>query len=519
MNELFEKASELLRSKDLDGAVRLYEEAAMGGGDFLGTLLLELVPLYLSQGRLDRALSASAAATYFAPQNPYAWMAHSASLDRLGRTYEALACVYRALEAGGQDLPEIQETRLYFLSQILDPMSFRAAAEEWYRSLPPVQPASGPVATHSGNRAPRGAGTTPLTPRKGGRLKVGYVSADFRHHVMERYILALLEHHDREKVDLYCFDNTQKQDAISLKMRAAEGVTWKYIYSLSDEAVAAQIQREGIDILVDLSGITAGHRMGVFRRRPAPVQITAYGFLPTCGADCFDWRLGAWELQSHYSERIWRLPSSSAPALLAPELPVTPLPAERKGHITFGYVNGLKKLTDASVARFVEIVLAVPQSKLLVAAAGVACPEVAAMILRRFDPIQDRIILTELPQTPSSFGRIFSEIDIALDPLPYGGGFTSYETLWHGVPIITEASDRRLGSEAWEIQTEIGLGWAMGEGPIEMARKLSDVEQLGHLRRSLRDRLRPHYDTPAWVRSLEAAYAQMLLPDALAEAA
>ncbi len=482
------EAEEALGRGDVAAAVEAYEACVAPAGPALEGVLGNLVPLYVRQGRLVSALRAAEARTFFEPSME-SWMQRSSVEEKLGLQDAALASVYEALKFGDNS---VSETRLYLLASRLAPLAARAAAEEWARSLPPLPHVARPV-------------------RPSSRIRLGYVSGDFKQHVMDRLILPLLRFADQSRFDITCFDNTAKQDAVSAEMRKIEGIRWRFIRGLRDEAVAEQVVDLGIDILVDLSGLTSGNRRDVFRHRPAPVQVTGIGYLPTTGLDCFNWRLADVEDPAQYTEPLWKLPSSTAPLPLCPEVPVSPLPASQNGYLTFGYVNGLRKLSPVVIAGFVELLQAVPDSKLVLMVPGARDLSTAEMVLRRFDPVQERLQLVE-SAGGRGFVEILGQIDLALDPWPYGGCITSFDCLYHGVPVLTKVPDRRIAADASRLQTMLGMSY-MNEDPVQVCRYVSrNLPRLAGLRQHIRGWLQasPAGSPKAWVASLESAYAKML---------
>lgn len=418
----------------------------------------------------------------------------------------ALTSIYRALEIEPTN-QSIHETRLWNLAQKLDPLDYRREAESWYASLPPVA-------------APYRLNHAAVSPAR--KIRVGYVSGDFRLHVMDRFIKALLIHHNYGEFEVFCIDNSPREtrdSAVRKELVSISGPAWVEIEGLSDESAAARIELLRPDVLVDLSGLSAHNRLGVFRRRPAPLQLTGIGFLPTTGADCFDFRLSDYEFPSQYTESLWNLPRAAVPLPLHPEIPVSASPAASNGYTTFGYVNGLHKLTPDSIQSFVEVLSSLPTSKLVVMLPGASDAATARSVLRRFDPVQNRVILTE-SNGGKGFCALFKSIDVALDPAPYGGCTTTLDCLFHGVPVATSIPDRRIAADAFFLQRELGLN-PSGTLLLDAERWAADPKLLASTRASLRSRYLDHPvgQPESWVRSLEDAYVQMLQRQQLAVAA
>lgn len=503
MDEQLQRAQDLaVAGKPLEAAA-IYEGLLADGAGFLSDVYYNLASCYSKARQPAKALAAAEAACALAPQLVRNWLARNYMENKLGLGDAALASLYRAFELEPTN-PSIQETRLFALYTRTEPLAYRSEMEAWYEA---TYPRSYPKPT---------APTPPLR-----RIRVGYVSGDFRTHVMDRYIEALLKHHDQEKVEVFCFDSRDEAvmaDSVRVRLYGYKA-RFINISGMSDEEAAEAVRREGIDILVDLSGLTAHNRLGLFVQRPAPIQLTGIGYTGTLGADCFDFRIADYERPEYYTEPLLELPRAAVPLPLFPDLPVTPLPALRNGFVTFGYVNGLHKLTPEMVRQIIEVLEAVPRSKLLLMVLGAADPETARIILRRFDPVQDRVILTE-SNGGAAFCRLFADIDVALDPAPYGGCTTTIDTLFHGAPIATNLPERRVAADAYVLQREFGLK-PSGTLLVDACDLAEDLDKLGAIRSSLRDRYLNHpVGRPdEWVANLEEAYAGLLWGAALAEAA
>lgn len=492
-------AESQFRSGNYLGAVRTYEEYIKPGGRAIVQVLHNLVPLYLKCRLPSRALHAAETMTYFAPGWIKSWLALSDTRSRLGDWEGALRALHQALEVD----PESQEAhkgRLFILSAHGQPDFLRDETEAWAeRYLGQIKQ------------------LPPAARWKHSKIRVGYVSADFRRHVMDRLIEPLLRLHDRSKFDIYAYDNTQKADVSSEAMHKIPGVFWRKAYGLSDEKLAQRIRLDEIDVLVDLNGLTFGNRLEVFARRPARVQATWCGYLPTLGADCFDWKLAdsAAGLQAHYTEPLWLLPSVLAFGPLAGAPEVSPFPAARKGCITFGVTNGWHKVSSEAIAAWTEILQALPDSRLVLVVTGSAEQETAVGILRRFGPVQRQVLFAEW-QMGDQFPAVFRDVDIALDTFPYGGCATSFDTMWQGVPIVCVEGDRPNGRYAAHFMRAAGHEEFVAQdtrGYIARAiHAARDLAALSRLRLGLRGRVRSCglFDIEPWVRSVEKAYGGMV---------
>ncbi len=355
-------------------------------------------------------------------------------------------------------------------------------------------------------------------PQAERRLRVGYVSADFRRHAMSDFFLPLLERHDPARVEAYCYSNTPVIDDIT---RRCEELAphWRDIVALNDDAAAALISSDRIDILVDLSGHTSGNRLELFARKPAPVQVTYLGYPGTTGLAQMDYRItdaladppGASE--ANYREQLLRLPHSLwcfAPPLQMPE--VGPLPASAAGHITFGSLNSAFKLTPHLIALWSRLLISLPESKLLLAGIPPGAPQ--AGIAREFEAngIDPAGLEFHAFLRPAEFWALHHRIDIALDSFPSNGGATSCETLWMGVPLVNLAGASFLSRAGLSILTTAGLPELVAhsdEEYLRIAQELArDRVRLAQLRAGMRERMRasPLGAAAAYTRDLEDCY-------------
>lgn len=336
------------------------------------------------------------------------------------------------------------------------------------------------------------------------RLRIGFVSGDFRRHVVGMFLLPLFAHRDRTQSAYYCYSLIDAPDPFT-QMLARHADQWIDGRGLDDEQLAARIRADAIDILVDLSGHTSDNRLRMFARRPAPVQATWLGFPGTTGAPGIDYRLTDDILDPPGSGNE----STEIPIRLAtgyfcyqplPEwgglLQVGPLPAARNGHITFGAFNNLAKISPACLDSWAGILRQVPDSILVSRAKPFAMPAARERFAQRFaqrgiDPARIKP-LPYLPD-PARHLEIYHDIDIHLDSHPYTGGTTTCDALWMGVPVVTLYGDRpsaRLGATVLE---RVGLKelTAMDRDEyVQVALTLArDKPRLAQLRQSMRERM------------------------------
>ena len=355
------------------------------------------------------------------------------------------------------------------------------------------------------------------------KLRIGYVSADFMLHPVGFLLSDVLRYHDKHAFEIYCFSMVVRAEEVLPQLR--EGADhWEDIFFVSDEELVDMIRKAEIDILVDLSGHTAHHRLLAFARRPAPVQVEWIGYFHSTGMQSLDYFItdpyttppGSGQL---FSEIPLYLPHSRfcyGPPAHSPE--VAPSPVEKSGSITFGSFNRLPKLTDAVVTAWAGILEAVPGSRLVLKAGPLIDTTVRERLARRFAqqgiPV-DRLDLRE-SSTHAEMLAQYGDIDIALDPFPFNGGMTTLEALWMGVPVVTVAGNSVVSRQTVSALANIGLADELAfpdveayiRGAVALA---NDRTRLLKLRREMRPRMAasPVCQPEQFVRDLETLYRRM----------
>ncbi len=349
------------------------------------------------------------------------------------------------------------------------------------------------------------------------RLRIGYVSSDFRLHPVSVFLLPLLEHHDRGAYEVHGYSTGTRRDAVTSEIER-RCHRWRDASELSDEALADAINRDGIDVLFDLTGHAGPMRLAVFARRPAPVAVSWLGYLSTTGMQRVHYRLcdahsdPEGVADARHTESLVRLPRSQwcyRPVLSRAHADRPPL--ARHGHATFGSTNHLSKVSPASRALWARVLARVPGSRLVVT--GVPEGRAREGLARDFAGAglaADRI--SYLPRAPMDeyLGR-YDDIDIALDTTPYGGGATTCDALWMGVPVITLAGARSVSRSAASLLTTLGLhDWvaATADEYVETAARVAgDAALLSGARATLRSRMRSSalMDEAGFAREFEAA--------------
>lgn len=356
------------------------------------------------------------------------------------------------------------------------------------------------------------------------RLRIGYVSPDFREHSVSYFLEPLLAAHDRAGFEIFCYADVHKPDAVTARLRQSAD-HFHVTIGWSDDDIADRVRADSIDILVDLAGHTAHNRLAVFARRPAPVQITWLGYPNTTGLTSIEYRLvdgttdplgAADEL---VTEKLIRLdggflcyqPSNQAPS-------VAPAPVLATGSVTFGSFNNPAKLSAATLDCWASLLTKVPAGHLVLKGRAFGDPDGAALFLSRMADrgiAADRITMLGEAADTASHLALYRMIDIALDPFPYNGTTTTCEALWMGVPVVTLAGDTHAGRVGASLMTAAGLPEFIAADTgtyIEIAAKLAgDTAGIVALRTSLRERLAQSAlcDAPAFATKIERTYRQL----------
>ena len=338
--------------------------------------------------------------------------------------------------------------------------------------------------------------------REPDRLRIGFVSGDLRNHAVGYFMESILGEFDLAKVELVAYSASAGEEELTARIKPHFSA-WRSLHGLDDESAARLIHSDGIHILVDLSGHTEHSRLPVFAWKPAPVQVSWQGYLASTGVAEIDYFLGdpyvspAHEA-GHFTEKIWQLPESYM-CFTEPDLMLTvgPLPAAGTGHITFGSLNGLKKMSDATVALWSRVLGAVPDSKLLLKtkllnAAGMQ--EQTRQRFARHGIASDRLILEGSGVLGrAEFLATYNRIDIALDSFPYVGCTTSIEALWMGAPVLTKRGDRFLSHVGETIAFNAGLPeWVAADEDDYVAKAVAhaaDLDRLAAIRAGLRSQV------------------------------
>jgi protein O-GlcNAc transferase len=429
------------------------------------------------------------------------------ALNRTGQIHNAIA-VFRDVLL--RDPTSMLANDLILYDLIFDPSTdaagILAESREWNRRFAlPVKPA---VIVHNNDANPTR------------RLKIGYVSADFHRHVANHFMLPLLASHDPAEVEVFCYANVKRPDEITAKMMTHAHL-WRDIASLCDDAVAEMIRFDQIDILVDLNLHMADHRLLVFARKPAPVQVTFLGYPGTTGLDTIAYRLTDSHLDppdgddSCYSEKSFRLPDTFwCYDPLEEFTTVNPPPAFASGRITFGCLNDFQKVNEQAIELWTQILKRTAGSRLLLLAPMGKTRDRVRHLLDQHSIAPQRVeFVARQPRT--QYLQTYHQIDICLDTFPCNGHTTSLDAMWMGVPVVTLAGSTVAGRAGVSQLTNLRLQELIADTPdqyVQIASDLADdLPRLTELRASLRDRMKQSalMDAPRFARGIEKAYRTM----------
>jgi len=356
------------------------------------------------------------------------------------------------------------------------------------------------------------------------RLRIGYVSPDFRDHPVSSFIEPILKGHHRENFETFCYANVKAPDGVTQQLRLLAG-QWRDIQGWPPDEVAELIRQDGIDILVDLAGHTTDSGLPIFARKPAPVQVTWIGYPNTTGLDAMDYRLTdcltdpPGQTESWHSEQLIRLPNTFSCYSAPVESPaVGPLPALANGHVTFGCFNNFRKLSDPALALWARLLREMPTARLLLKSQGLDNPKTAGRLRDEFACAgvgADRLELCGAGLAKAQHMGLYNRVDLALDPFPYNGTTTTCDALWMGVPVVTLAGRTHVARVGHSLVSHLGFPeWSVAtpDAYVAKCRELAaDLPGLAGLRLRLREQMRRSSicDVPLFIGHLETAYRAM----------
>jgi predicted O-linked N-acetylglucosamine transferase (SPINDLY family) len=461
--------------------------------------------LLRSGGRLEDAEAVLRRGLQLQPDHPALLDNLGSVLKDAGELDQAIDCFRHAVRVD-PDNAATHSNLVYALSfQCAQGRVLFEAACRWNeRFAAPLRPAT---RNHPNDRSPHR------------RLRIGYVSPDFREHCQTLFTIPLLSRHDHAAFDIHCYSSVERADDRT-RCIAGYADVWRDVRLLDDESLACAIRGDGIDILVDLTMHMAKGRPLLFARKPAPIQIAWLAYPGTTGMGAMDYRFTDPRLDpdgggDHYSERSIRLDDSFwCYDPLTDQPPVNPLPAIGRGFVTFGCLNNPCKVTDATLRLWSGVMRMVEDSRLrLLAPPGRSRPRLLQR-LAAHGIAADRVSFVPY-QIRAEYLRAYHDIDIGLDTFPYNGHTTSLDSLWMGVPTVSRVGETCVGrggsSQLFHLNlSELAAGTdaefiAAG---VALAR---DLPRLADLRQRLRARLErsPLMDAERFAQTIEAAYRRV----------
>jgi predicted O-linked N-acetylglucosamine transferase (SPINDLY family) len=329
------------------------------------------------------------------------------------------------------------------------------------------------------------------------RIRIGYVSPDFKRHSVAYFMESILRNHDCSKFDIYCYANVMEPDEVTQRFQTFN-VKWRDIYDIPDNDVIAQIKTDRIDILIDLAGHSANNRMPLFAQKPAPIQMTYLGYPNTTGLPSIDYRISdrcadPEELMPMNTEKLRYM----HPCFLC----YTPqsYPAVKKrtinkpDHILFGTFNTLAKINHRVIEVWAKILKELPHSKILLKNKSFTDLEIQAEVQNRFQPFginKNRLIFKAYIDDPVEHLKLYQTIDIALDTFPYNGTTTTFEALWMGIPVIGLMGQSHVSRVTYSILSALGLSELVGRDDTEYIQKAIQLATDYTLMRFLNNHLR-----------------------------
>jgi predicted O-linked N-acetylglucosamine transferase (SPINDLY family) len=430
-------------------------------------------------------------------------------LFRLGQVDAALDS-FRQAAAGSH--PALSQAAIALIipeSPSSDNRSILEARRDWAQSQLPHR---------------RLAGRLPSCANAGDRpVRIGYVSSFFQDHNWMKPVWGLINHHNRLQFEVHLFSDSPAS-RIRYGYHAHPQDRFHDSSGLSNEPLSIEIERAGIDLLVDLNGYSAMGRLPLFTMRPAQLVVGWFNMYATTGISSYDYLIGDDHLipseeEAFYCEKIVRVPGSYlAFEVTYPVPPVADPPWLAKEAITFGCMASQYKITSEVIGVWSRILRQVPDSTLILKNAALATQRVREFVHGLFEPnaISPARIRLEGPSDHYRFLEVYGEMDIALDTFPYNGGTTTTEAIWQGVPVVAFSGDRWAARTSASILRSAALGELVGqtlEDYISLAISLANsTDRLVDLRRNMRSRLResPVCDTKSFARKMERLYTMAL---------
>ncbi|MBE6102566.1 MAG: hypothetical protein E7200_10835 [Selenomonas ruminantium] len=507
---LYGQAYEAYKGGDWNRAEELRRQLDASCGESLRSLLLKAYIERDSEKLVSELQTLLHLLDIFAPEGATqetglvaeAWSLLGSTCARLGEHEESTGAFLASMELEsnpGQRQAELSNA-IFSLNyrERTEPSDWQMLYERYAREMSAVQPYERRAYGH-------------------GKLRIGYLSADFRLHPVLYFVWGLLTQFDSEHFEVYLYSAVTEKDSWTDRLQELP-VQWCEIAELTDEAAARQIRADEIDILFELGGHSKGNRLGILAYRPAAVQLSGIGYMGSTGLASVDYFLtdrycsdGA--SSPYFTEKLLRLPRThlcftTLTSFPEPEAP----PCLERGYVTFGSFNNFAKVTDAMLRLWAEILRSVPGSRLLLKHKLLGCPEGRAWAEKKLSLAGIELARVKLRGFSSDYRTEYKELDIALDTFPYTGGQTTCEALYMGVPVVTLAGQRHGSRFGLSLLQNLGMGECCAIAAEEYVQKAvslaRDRKHLAELHRNLRNLMQasPLMQADAYVRDVEQAY-------------
>jgi predicted O-linked N-acetylglucosamine transferase (SPINDLY family) len=464
-------------------------------------------------GRIEEAVGSYKQAVKIDPKFAEGHLNLGTAYRDLGRPADAAASYQQALVVK-PNYPDARSNRLFVVSynSLVPAADVLREAREW--ELNSISEA---------DRAAARSRHFTRQPRQSRRLRVGYVSADYRQHPVSYFVEPLFRLHDRSRVEVFAYSTYRTEDDVTQRLKLLAD-HWVPIAGMNDEAVRQRVEADGIDVLIDLSGHSGYNRLGVFALRAAPVQAHYLGYFATTGLTEMDYWLGDPVIlpeaeNAHYSETIWRLPRVWVSYQRRDDLPSSKWQPRDDGTVWLGSFNNLYKMTPSTLELWAKILRELPEGRLMLKAKGLDNPVYRKQIegvLATQGIGADRLELIDRTDDWAAHMALYDRLDIALDPISgVGGGTTTCDALWMGVPVVTLIGQQLIHRMTASMLDAMGHTEWIAETEPEYVSKVvalaRDVAGRRNLRLTQREKMRgsPLCDAAGLARSLENAYEAM----------
>ena len=494
----------------LADAVPYFERALAARADYPDPLI-NLSNNYRDRGRPEKAIACLRQAAAMRPDNPHVWNNLGCSLGDQGCVAEAIDCYRKTIELDPRNHLAYSNLLLnvHYLDDTTPGQIFGLHREYEGRFAAPNPARDWTGRSHDPER----------------KLRVGYVSSDFRRHSVAYFLEPLLERHNAAAVEFYCYADVPRSDSLTERFANLAGSRWRDIRGYNDDRLEQLVRADAIDILIDLGGHTAGNHLRVFSRRLAPLQATWLGYPNTTGLSEMDYRITdalsdpEGETDTLYTERLVRLEGGFLCFRPAPQTPPpAPPPMAALGAITYGSFNNMAKMSPTVIGMWSDLLHRVPASRLALKNKALAEGPARGRVIELFKQrgiTEERIVMSGSIESLEGHLSAYAHVDVALDSFPYHGTTTTFEALWMGVPVVTLTGPAHVSRVGASILSHAGLDSCIASTPGDyVAHAASWAGRAGELvllRQQLRHRLSasPLMDEPGFTRRMESAFREM----------